>query len=435
MAIERYDAIVVGAGPAGSAAALVMARAGLKVVIVERGDFAGAKNVMGGVLYARQLADLFPEWPKDVPVERPITRQEMWLLDAGGSMLKVGHYSSAWAREPHNAYSVLRSRFDRWFAGKAEEAGAFLIPETVVVDLLKDGDRVVGVRTGRDDGDLFADVVVLADGANSILAPKAGLRPEWPPNKVALAVKEILLLPREKIEDRFNLEGNEGATLELVGDATQGMVGMGWIYTNKDSLSLGVGCLLSDFVQFQIRPYELIERMKAHPAVRRLVAGGEPKEYMAHLIPEGGFDALPKLYGDGYVMVGDTAGLINVIHREGSNLAMKSGELAARAIVEARQKGDFSARTLRRYHELLDQTFILRDLAKYRRVPGFLEHRRELFTTYPALVNKVVTELFTVDGQSIRDKERAIKDMVLREAGGLSSLARLAWEGYRTFIH
>ncbi len=435
MAVERYDAIVVGAGPAGSAAALTMARAGVKVLVIERGDFAGAKNVMGGVLYSRQLADLFPAWPKDVPVERPVTRQEMWLLDESGSALRVGHQSARWGEgPPHMAYTVLRSRFDRWFAAQAEAAGALLVTETVVEDLLKEGDRVVGVRTGRPDGDVFADVVILADGVNSILAPKAGLRPEWPPEKVALAVKEIIVLPREKIEDRFNLEDGQGATIELVGDATRGTFGMGWIYTNRDSISLGIGSILADFVKLQLKPYDILEHMKAHPAVRKLVQGGEPKEYMAHLIPEGGFESLPRVYGDGYLMVGDTAGLVNVIHREGSNLAMKSGELAGQAVVEAKERGDFSSRALRRYHERLAESFILQDLKKYRRVPEFLNRHRELFTTYPALLNRVVTELFTVDGKSIKEKEAWLVGEVRREVGGWGSLARLGWEAYRAFV-
>ena len=139
---------------------------------------------------------------------------------------------------------------------------------------------------------MYGNIVIAADGVNSLLSKKAGLHGELAANHVALAVKEIVNMTREKIEDRFLLNPNEGATIELFGDSTMGMLGYGFIYTNRDSLSVGVGALLSDFIKKKVTPNDLMERFKKHPMLQKLLEGGESKEYMAHLIPEGGAAAI-----------------------------------------------------------------------------------------------------------------------------------------------
>ena len=112
---------------------------------------------------------------------------------------------------------------------------------------------MVGVRTDRPDGDIYADVVVLADGVNSLLAKQLGFHREWRPDEVALATMEILKLDKNIIEDRFNLEPNQGCTIEIFGDATKGIVGTGFLYTNKDTLSIGVGTLLSGLIKHKMK--------------------------------------------------------------------------------------------------------------------------------------------------------------------------------------
>ena len=226
--------------------------------------------------------------------------------------------------------------------------------------------KVVGVRTDRPDGDIYADVVVLADGVNSLLAQKLGFHKEYRPDEVALATMEILKLDKKVIEDRFNLEENQGCTIELFGDATKGILGTGFLYTNKDTLSIGVGTLLSGLIKHKIKPYELLEYVKNHPMIRPYIQGSEPQEYLAHLIPEGGYKSMGKIVGDGVIVIGDASQLVNAIHREGSNLAMTSGRLAAETILNAKEAGDFSEGMLDQYRFKLMNGFVGQDMKKYK---------------------------------------------------------------------
>jgi electron transfer flavoprotein-quinone oxidoreductase len=429
---DAFDAIVVGAGPAGTAAAYLLGKAGWQVVLIERGDYPGAKNVMGGILYRQAMEEVIPSFWKEAPVERHINEQRVWIL-ASDSACSFGYKSDQLAREPYNAFTILRARFDPWFAEQAEEAGAILIPQTVVEDLIFEGDRVVGVRTGREEGDLFAPVVILAEGVNSILARKAGLHPEISSHQVALAVKETILLAPEKIEDRFNLEEDEGTAIEIIGENTKGLIGTGFIYTNRESLSVGVGVLLQDLVRSKLAPHDLIEGMKAHPLIRRLLAGGEVQEYAAHLIPEGGWAGIPSLYRNGLMVAGDAAMLVNSIHREGSNMALTSGRLAAETAIRAKAREDFSANALGDYKRALDESFVLQDLRKYRHVSDFFSRQTHFFSLYPQVLNEAAKEMLLVDGASKQEKLQRIREMVFSRRsrwGILKDLYRL-WRAFR----
>ena len=426
---EKFDAIVVGAGPAGSAAAYTMAKAGLSVVLIERGEYPGAKNVMGGVMYGRMLADLIPTFAAEAPIERVIVEERLWIT-TDDSAVTLGHKTAAAHGDIPNAFTVLRAKFDRWFASKAEEAGAFLIPATVVEDLIVRDGKVAGVRTGRPDGDLYADAVVLCDGVHSFLAKKAGLQTrEIAPHEVALAVKEIITLPPEVIQERFNVGEGEGVTIELYGAVTQEMGGYAFIYTNRDSLSVGVGALMSHFMRTKVTPNGLLERVKQHPLVRPLLAGGQVAEYLAHAIPEGGYRAMPRLYGDGVLVAGDAAMMVNGLHREGSNLAMTAGRLAGETVIEANRRGDVSVASLASYRRRLEESFVLKDLRKYQHLPEFVDRHPELLRIYPGLVNLAVHEMLTVDGMPKRDKQRMIWKAITRRR----PLWRLIGDAYRAW--
>ena len=429
MASEEFDAIVVGAGPGGAAAALTMARGGLSVVLFERGERPGVKNVMGGVMYGRMLADVVPEFWKTAPMERVVTDERLWLTTAD-SVVTAGHKHLPHTVEPPNAFTVLRVPFDGWFAAQAEAAGALLIPGTTVEDVIREHGRVVGVRTGREEGELRAPLVVIADGANSFLVQKAGLGRPLEPNEMALVVKEIIALPGAAIEDRFTLDPGMGATIEVYGAVTRGMAGYGFIYTNRESLSVGIGALISQFMETRITPWDLLEGFKAHPMVAPLLRGGVVREYLAHAIPEGGLRAMPRLFDDGVLVVGDAAMMVNNLHREGSNMAMAAGRMAGETAIQAKRAGDWSARSLSRYRELLEASFVLQDLRKYQRLPDLVERRPDLLHLYPELLSEAVHEMLTVDGAGKREKQRRILRRLLARRPWWR-LLRDAYEGWR----
>lgn len=430
---EKFDAIVVGAGPGGNAAAYTLAKAGLQVLQLERGESPGTKNVQGAILYSDALERIIPDFREDAPLERHIIEQRMWMLD-DDSFIGTNYRSDAFNNEQPNRYTILRAPFDKWFSSKVKAAGALVICETTATELLKEGERVVGVRTDRAGGDIYADVVVLADGVNSLLAKKAGFHGEIEAKNVALAVKEIHFLPQEVLESRFNIKGDEGVVIEIAGAVTKGMIGTGFLYTNKESITIGIGCLLSDFKKGHIAPYTLLEELKAHPAIQPLLQGSEMKEYAAHLIPEGGYKAIPQLYGDGWMLAGDSAGLVNAVHREGSNLAMTSGRLAAETIVALKEAGKpYNAANLARYKSALDESFVMKDLKKYKELPDILHGNPHFFGMYPKLLNRAAHTMLTVDGEDKHSKEKAIRGsfMQQRSLWGLMGDAYRMWRATR----
>jgi electron transfer flavoprotein-quinone oxidoreductase len=432
---SQFDAIVVGAGPSGNAAAYTLAKAGLKVLQIERGEYPGSKNVQGAILYANALEQIIPDFRDDAPLERHIIEQRMWLLDET-SFVGTHVRSEDYNKPPYNRYTIIRAQFDKWFSSKVREAGALLICETTVNHLIMDGDQVVGVSCDRLQGEVFADVVILADGVNSTLARKAGFHGEIKSENVALAVKEILFMPEDLIRQRFSVGEESGVVIEMVGRITDGMMGTGFLYTNKESLTIGVGCMLGDFKNNPNRtsPYALLEQMKRHPAIAPLIEGGEMKEYCAHLIPEGGFNAIPQIYGNGWMIVGDSGGFVNAVHREGSNLAMTTGRLAAETVINAKAGGKgFRADALKPYKAALDDSFVMKDLHKYRDMPKVLHKNPQFFTSYPDMVAQAARTMITVDGIDKKTKEREIfaNFRKTRKLTGLVGDAYKLWKAIR----
>jgi electron transfer flavoprotein-quinone oxidoreductase len=419
----EFDVIVVGGGCAGLAAGTVCARAGLNTIILERGR-PGNKNVMGGVLYTRPTAQVYPDFWHQAPVERPVVEQNLWVLTED-SAIKIGYRSKSFVENTPNAFTVLRARFDPWCAAQAAAAGALVVPNTKVEEVLTDRGRVIGVRTGRPQGDVFAPITIICEGVNPELTQQLGMQGEIELQDMSSTTKEVIALPPQVIQDRFNLAPGEGATIELFGDSSARLLGMGWIYTNKDTVSVGVGVSLVDYVKTDVTPHDMLQRLKAHPMVAPLIEGGEVREYSSHMIPEGGWNKLPQLYGDGVMVCGDAAMLVNAVHREGSNHAILSGMLAAETAIEAHKKGDFSRRTLAGYwHRLYKEVPTIRDLRKYRYAMTYPEKHRAVMTVYPDLAAYAAREMLTVDGVSKREKEWRILRQVLRAR----SIFGMAWD-------
>ncbi len=415
---ERFDAIVVGAGPAGNAAAYTLAKGGLKVLQIERGEYPGAKNVQGAILYADALEKLIPDFRDDAPLERHVVEQRIWMMD-DTSHTGMHYRSDDFNEERPNRYTILRSQFDRWFSSKVREAGAILLCETTVTELLKDDrGRVLGVLTDRHGGPILADVVVLSEGVNGLVGQRSGLREELKPKTVALAVKETHFLPQEVVENRFNLTGDAGVVIEAMGTITKGMTGTGFIYTNRESISVGIGCMVSDLANSGVKPYTLLDSFKRHPSVAPLIAGSEVKEYAAHLIPEGGYNAMPEIFGEGWVVAGDAAHLVNAVHREGSNLAMTSGRIAGETIVWLKRRREpTTAANLAEYRRRLEESFVLKDMKKYRKIPDILHNNRQLLDLYPRMMSQAAQIWFRVDGQDKKTKEGQIMRTVRKQRG------------------
>ncbi len=396
MAEDKFSAIIVGAGPAGSTAAYLLAGAGHDVLLIERGAAPGSKNMFGGRMYSHALNRLIPGFWEEAPVERPVVREIITFL-SGGRSLSVNCGDDAWAQPPYHSFTLLRAEFDAWLASKAEEAGAMLACNISVDDLLYEDGKVVGIRAGEDE--MFSDVVIAADGVNSVLAQKAGLARMFSAKQVATGIKMIVELPAQTISDRFQLRENEGAAQLFVGDCTKGMEGGGFLYTNKSCLSLGLVVNAADLAKGGVRAPDLMEDFKNHPVIAPLIEGGEVTEYSAHLIPEAGLAMTPRLFGDGILVCGDAAGFVLNLGYvvRGMDFAIGSGEAAAKTVIEARRRGDFSKAGLGAYEKLLRESFVMRDLEAFRKAPELLENRR-MFGAYPEFATSLASELFTVDG-------------------------------------
>ena len=339
---EEFEVLIIGAGPASIACAISLAQAGFdEIMVLERGEYPGSKNIYGGILLTHQLLKLLPDALENAPLERAVTRRRFGVLSSDteiGLDVKV----APWREKPYNhTMTALRGRFDRWFADQAEAAGVNVIPEIMVSELLVEDGRVVGVKTEPGSEEMRAKVVISGEGVHAFLARQVGLMaPLLPQRHYITNVKEVIALPKEKLEDRFLLESGEGVAMEYFGDVVKGRFGMGFIYTNEETVYIGLGLTVHDLIESKRTLNDFLEEFKKHPTIRKLIEDGETIEYAAHMIPEIGYNHLPKMSMPGLMLIGDTAGLINgSFYHEGTNLAMGSGIVAAEVLKEAKEKG------------------------------------------------------------------------------------------------
>lgn len=409
---KTYQAIVIGAGPAGSSAALTMALAGLDVALVERGAFPGEKNMFGGILHRMtSIEEYLPDFWSRAPLERHISKKGTTFM-TGESSFNVQHETVNFDRTPYNGYTVFRPRFDRWLAEEAVKAGATLINRSTVDDLIYKDGRIAGVSILGRSGQLNAPVVIAADGVLSFTAQKAGLRrPTFNADQMAVGVKALIDMPRDIINDRFGLVRDQGFANEFVG-CTGGVRGGGFLYTNYDSLSIGLVFHLGSLRTSGKTPYDLLNDFMEQPQMAKLLRGGRLQEYSAHVIPEGGYNMVPELVGDGILVVGDAAALCNAtgVNLEGINLASHSGILAGRTVIEAHERKDFTKKTLKRYKGRLDLSWIMKDLKSFRNAPKML-HIDRIYNEYPDLVCSMMEHLYRINGTP----KISIPKLVLRE--------------------
>jgi len=308
------------------------------------------------------------------------------------------HYTGSELRTDRpQSYSVLRSKFDRWFSERVEERGGMILAKTLVTDPVRENGNVCGVVAGGDE--LRADAVIACDGVLSLLPEKAGLRAPGRPHDYAVGLKEVIRLDPAVINDRFGVGEGEGSAHLYAGDITKGLFGGGFLYTNRDSVSLGLVVSIEDIAKEEAAgdAPALFEAFKARPEIEPLIRGGETMEYGAHVIPEGGYRALSRLFGDGILVAGDSAGLaLNLgFTVRGMEYALASGYFAARAVIEAKKAGRYDAATLAVYQKLLEDSFVLKDFQTFRDTPRVLSNPH-LFGHYPELVGNLMRDLYTV---------------------------------------
>ena len=423
MSETDFDAIVVGSGCAGAVAAYELAKAGKSVLVVERGNFAGAKNMTGGRIYSHSLKKVFPDFEQEAPLERKITHERMAFMDPAAQMA-VDFTSPELAEEGKDSYSVLRAPFDQWLASKAEDAGAEYICGISVEELLKDGaGRVTGVRAGEDE--ITAEVTILAEGCNTVLAEKCLGNPRPKPSQMAVGIKQVFELPAAQIEDRFLVAQGEGAAMLFVGDCTHGNVGGGFLYTNKDSINLGLVATISTAADgANPHPvYQMLEDFKGHPAVAPIICGAKLVEHSGHMVPEGGYDMVPRYVFDGCLVAGETAGLcMNMGYQvRGMDFAVASGQMAGQAAVRALDAGDTSAAGLASYKQAMEDSFVIKDLETFRKWPHTMEGWSSMFTDYPVMVKEIFNVLFSVDGEPQKPLMKRMMPIVKKR--GLFKLA------------
>lgn len=425
---NKTDVIVVGGGPAGISAAVTIARAGKKVILIERGSFSGSKNVFGGAIYVQPTKEIFPDFEQSAPLERRTVTHKYIMCTETQSV-----DASFVARDEETvSYSVIRSKFDRWMAQEAQKEGVIIVTETLVKELIIKENKVTGVKTELED--YFSDIVILADGVNSLLAKQIGLRKEIKPHDVALGIKEVIKLDKDKIEARFNLNDGEGAIYELFGGPMLGMLGLGYIYTNKETVSIGLGIGLDELADRKLKPYELLDELKRHPSINPLLKDGELVEYSAHLIPEGGYKKIPKLYTHGVMVVGDSAMLVNNLHWEGTNLAMISGKYAGETAIVALDKGDFSENTLALYQKKLENSFIIKDLKSYKDLMGVVHGRAHSYLGYyPKKISEFFKMFTAVDSIPKRKKYHDFIKSIFSDRS-ISELFKDAWGFIRMIL-
>lgn len=396
---ERYEVIVVGGGLAGSAAAYTLAKAGVKVVVIERGESCGCKNMTGGRLYGHSIKRLIPDYEKSAPLERKITRERVTFMSDGGATT-IGFSSKKLGGRNAASYSVIRADFDRWLAREAEKQGAEFINGIRVDDLVIRNGKVCGIRAGEDT--LEANVVILADGVNSLLAKKAGLVKEQNPMEYAVGVKEVIKLPPEKISERFGMEDDDGTAWMFAGEPTKGNIGGAFIYTNKDSLAVGIVTTVGDIGYSDASVVQMLDDFKQNPLIAPLIKDGELCEYSAHLVPEGGYKMLPKLYGHGVLVAGDAAGMVMNLGYvvRGMDLAIESGRLAAETYIALAPRHDFTENAMQLYRKKLSHSFVLKEMRRHKTAPKAFSNRN-VFTKLPVLAENAMTAMFTVDGENL----------------------------------
>ncbi len=426
--MSDFQVIVVGSGCAGSVAAYELAKAGKSVLVIERGASAGAKNMTGGRIYVHSLREVFQDMVEHAPLERRITHERISML-TNDAAFTMDFSSRSMLEAGQDSYSVLRGNLDVWLADQAEQAGAEYIYGIAVESLVKQDGKVCGVRAGEDE--ITADVVILADGVNSLLTEQAVGFARPSPSHMAVGIKQVIELPGSEISSRMLCAEGDGAAWLFAGDATKGLPGGGFIYTNRDSVSLGLVATISAMRDGKETICGLLESFKAHPAVAPLIAGGKVVEHSGHMVPEGGYRMMPELIGNGVMLAGECAMMcVNLGYMvRGMDYAVAAGMHAGRCAAKAIDAENTDKAGLESYVQALENSFVLKDLRQFQLFPEFMESNHRIYNEYPELIRDAMQAMFIVDGTPMPRLKNSMLPL-LRKVG-LMALLKDARKGMK----
>ena len=291
--------------------------------------------------------------------------------------------------------------------------------------------KIVGIRTG--DEVFNADCVILAEGINNLLTRQVGLQKDYvPADNVAVGVKEVITMDQKVLEDRFQLSSNAGLTNEFVGYASNGIEGGGFLYTNRDSISLGLVLGMTDLKKSGQKPYDVLNTFRSHPVIADMIRGGDVGEYSAHVVSTGNIDGMPKeVYADGVLVAGEAANLLLNAGKaiQGMDFAMRSGILAAETVAASKEKGDFTAASLKLYRDKLEDSFVMKDLRNFQDAVKLL-HEPAMFDKIPNLLCEFGRDFFTIDGTPT-DKASVQMRRAIKKHASYWDMIKLGLKGSR----
>jgi electron transfer flavoprotein-quinone oxidoreductase len=438
---EKFDCIIVGAGVAGLAAAMILARNNLKFLLIEKGEFPGSKNVSGGVLWGSDLDKLVPGyWEENAGWDRFINHRRLTFMDNQSAFsvdFKSGHFNQT----PYTGVVVLRSKFDRWLADKVQDAidaskyamDSFIAPNILVEEVLMESGNAVGIRAGEER--FYSDSVIIAEGVNNLLTRQVGLQDTYvPADHILTGVKEVIRFDEHVLEDRFQLNGKSGMSNEFVGFSTDGVEGGGFLYTNKNSISFGLVLGLKDLREKEKAPYDILNTFKQHPVIADMIRGGEVVEYSAHVVSSGDKRIIPeRLYKGGLLVCGEAANLLINSGKaiQGMDYAMRSGILAAETIVNAKQAGDFSEISMKKYQNNLGESYIMKDINNFQDAVHLL-HDPVMTQKIPNLLCDFGRSFFSIKNEPTPKSRDMLRGAIKRHAS-YWDLIKAGYKGFRAF--
>jgi electron transfer flavoprotein-quinone oxidoreductase len=408
------DVAVIGGGLAGISAAITAAKNGLSVIVLERGEHSGSKNVSGGRMYIHSLKKLLGDHYRDAPLELPIKKETFEIY--------TGNHKASFSfenKDSENSYSILRSKFDAWFASEAENLGVPISYSTLVSGIDRENEGLV-VRSDR--GDIKTPLVIEGDGATAFASRYLGLRQEKSfkmqpvenlQNNQDFMPKQFMLGVKEIIDKKP--EGDYGEAKTILG-LSDGIKGGGFSYTNKETTSIGLTLKLDSLEGHDEKSFEIIEDFR-----EKLGIEGKLLEYSAHMIPFYKFETLPRRYADNILVTGDAAGfLINDgFTIRGMDNAIESGRLAGEAAKKIKDSGNFNDTFV--YEQMLEDSFILTDMQAASRISTLFGNERT-FDAYPKIMAGILERMFTVTGNPRENIKNVMMDEIKKNNIGYYTL-------------